>query len=84
MNNAALIANRSQDGNYTDLTILVETKLINIMKAPGYFNIRVNNAMQRVFRGLGKDFPTLEAMLENYKDARIKTAIQAAQIEFTK
>ena len=76
-----LIAEKTTEGQYTSLTIIVETRKINILQAPGYVNVKVNNASQIAWKGFGKDFQTFEQAIENYKDVKVKAAIHAAQIE---
>ena len=75
----------NQNGStYKSFEIVCENKSAIIMVVSGkinYVNVTVNNASHRAFRGLGKDFPTFEAAIENYKDSKIKAMIEAAKFE---
>jgi hypothetical protein len=41
-------------------------------------NVTVHNATQKAFRGLGKDFDTIEKALEHYKSNKIRAALNTA------
>jgi len=75
------IANGS---TYKSIELNCENKSVLVLVVSGkinYVNVTVNNAMHRAFRGIGKDFTTFEAAIENYKDSKIKAMIQAAKFE---
>ena len=44
----------------------------------GYIGVCVHNAANRAWRGLGKQFPTVEAALANYKTPAIRSMIEEA------
>lgn len=75
------IANGS---TYKSFELNCENKSVLVLVVSGksnYVNVTVNNAMHRAFRGIGKDFATFEAAIENYKDSKIKAMIEAAKLE---
>ena len=66
---------------YKSHDLTVEGKNIFVMQVTGktaYINVTVKNAMQKAYKGLGKNFATWNEALENYKDAKIKAAIEYA------
>lgn len=69
---------------YKSFELNCENKSVLVLVVSGksnYVNVTVNNAMHRAFRGIGKNFATFEAALENYKDSKIKAMIEAAKSE---
>jgi len=76
--------NNVNGSTYKSFELVCENKSAIVLVVSGksnYVNVTVNNASHRAFRGLGKDFETFEAALENYKDSKIKAMIQAAKFE---
>lgn len=67
---------------YSYNSVSVDNKEIDITVVTGssnYVNLKVKNASQRVWRGMGKDFNSFEEALSNYKDPKIKAAIEAVK-----
>ena len=81
----AIFKNETETANnstYNYNTVQVETRTIDITVVTGrfnYINVTVNNAMQRAWKGLGKRFETIAEALENYKDPKIKAALNYVQ-----
>jgi hypothetical protein len=46
--------------------------------APDYVQVCVHNASNRVWRGMGKRFATVEAAIANYKTAAVRSMIEEA------
>lgn len=44
--------------------------------ATDYVNVKVNNAMQKVWRGMGVEFESFEQALGHYKSTRVKQALE--------
>ena len=71
-----------QDSEYRFIEIQIDNKVFNITEKKGsnsYVNVRINNAIQKAFRGLGKDFATYDEAINNYKDPKIIAAIEYAK-----
>lgn len=54
-------------------------KRIDILVVNGinsYVNIKVNNAAQQAFMSMGKQFSDINTALNNYKDKKVRTAIE--------
>jgi len=66
---------------YKTFTAIYNNKEVSIMKVTGnsnYFVVMYKNASHKAFRGMGKQFDTIQQALENYKDASIKAIISAS------
>lgn len=62
---------------YHSVDMIVEGKEIFVLNCTdhGYCTVVVKNAMHRAYRGTGKQFPSIQAAYDNYKDTKIKSAI---------
>lgn len=81
---ASASVNVVNGSTYKSFKVVCENKSVIVLVVSGnsnYVNVTVNNAMHRAFRGIGKDFATFEAAIENYKDSKIKAMIEAAKFE---
>jgi|JI10StandDraft_1071094.scaffolds.fasta_scaffold320451_2 hypothetical protein len=81
---ASASTTNANGSTYKSFELTCENKSAIVMVVSGkinYVNVVVTNAMHRAFRGLGKDFATFEAAIENYKDSKIKAMIEAAKFE---
>ena len=66
---------------YKTFTAIYNNKEVSVMKVTGnrnFVNIMYKNAMSKAYRGMGKEFDTIEQALENYKDVSIKAIISAS------
>lgn len=64
--------------NYSTTVFECEKVKCTVTRAQGhynYINVTVHNAMHRAFRGLGKDFKTIEEALTHYKSEKIKSIL---------
>jgi hypothetical protein len=62
-------------------TVILECEKVKcrITRAAGqysYINVVVLNAVHRAFRGMGKDFQTIEEALNHYKSPKMKAMLQ--------
>lgn len=75
---------KSGGSTYNYFVGICENRKVTITIVTGqsnYVNVAVHNASHRAWRGLGKDFSTLEAAVDNYKDEKIKAIINAVKEE---
>ncbi len=70
----------SNGTTYTTYVLATEKKSIYLMIVTGarpYVNVVVNNASHQAYRGMGKEFATLQAAEANYKCPQIKAMIRS-------
>lgn len=82
-----LITNNSQETingvTYKTVSAICGKKEASITIRSGRMtgiNVTVRNAMQKAWRGMGKEFDTIEQAIENYKSTEIKSIIKAAEL----
>lgn len=67
---------------YRSITGICENREVSVIIVTGnssYVNVTVKNASHKVWKGMGKDFPTIEAAIANYKDSKIKAIIKSVK-----
>ena len=71
----------ANETTYFEFDATIENRNVAVMIVSGksnYVNVRVKNASHKVWKGMGKDFATIDEAVSNYKDGKIKAIIQSA------
>jgi metal-sulfur cluster biosynthetic enzyme len=51
------------------------TKFTSVCNLKDYINVTVHNAMNRAYKGFGKQFPNVEKALEHYSNKKIQAIL---------
>ena len=65
---------------YKSVDVIVEGKEVFVLTCAdyNYCTVVVKNAMHRAYRGTGRQFASIQAAHDSYKDSKIKAAIAYA------
>ena len=66
---------------YKTFEAVYNNKTVSVMQVTGnsnYVVVMYKNAAHKAYRGMGKQFSTIQEALNNYKDASIKAIIEAS------
>jgi hypothetical protein len=65
-------------GRYFYVELRLGKRHLSVVITPHNVQVCVHNASNRVWRGMGKSFPALEAALDNYSTPAVRSMIEFA------